>query len=140
MLSWKKAKSKPAPLRAKGAAPCSQGPATRHFPCPSLEIAPKALLQILHKPFKPLCDILHSHRGGRLLYREIFLLVTTKPTASLFLHTQNYVTPALRFVDPEITLPVWSSYRPESSRSPGISLSPEKDPTISPLAVTPLTR
>jgi FKBP-type peptidyl-prolyl cis-trans isomerase FklB len=43
---------------------------------------------------EPLCVILHSHRGCRLLYREILLLVTTKPTPSLLLHTQNYVTDA----------------------------------------------
>jgi hypothetical protein len=41
---------------------------------------------------EPLCDILHSHRGCRLLYREILLLVTTKPTPSFHLHNRDYVT------------------------------------------------
>src|SRR5260370_42697477 len=75
----------------------------QHFPRLSLEIAPKAFLQILHEHLKPLCGILHSHRGVGSFTGD-FVAVTTKPTPSLFLHTQNYVT----LLTSSLTSAVWS--------------------------------
>src|SRR5260370_41273775 len=63
----------------------------QRFPRPSLEIAPKAFLQVPYKRFKPLCVILDSHRGVGSFTGD-FVALTTKPTPSFFLHNQIYVT------------------------------------------------